>query len=104
MGLMAVGWREMHHVTVIVYDKKDPDERKRLDEVFNLLIDKAAAEGYGEYRTHIRYMDRIAGTYNWNNSSLWRMHETIKDALDPKGIIAPGKSGIWPQRLRDRQS
>ncbi len=102
MGLMAVGWREMHHVTVIVYDKDSPDERKKLDELFNILVDRTAAEGYGEYRTHIRYMDRIAATYNWNNGSLWRMHETIKDALDPKGILAPGKSGIWPKRLRSR--
>lgn len=100
MGLMAVGWRDMHHVTVVVYDKNNPDEIRRMDEVFNLLVDKAAEEGYGEYRTHIRYMDRIAATYNWNNGSLWRMHESIKDALDPNGIIAPGKSGIWPRRYR----
>jgi 4-cresol dehydrogenase (hydroxylating) len=28
------------------------------------------------------------------------MHEAIKEALDPKGILAPGKSGIWPKHLR----
>lgn len=100
MGLLAVGWREMHHVTVIVYDRNDPAERRKLDELFKLLVDEAAAEGYGEYRTHIRYMDRIAGTYSWNNNALLKMHETIKDAIDPNGILAPGKSGIWPKNLR----
>ncbi len=100
MGLLAVGWRDMHHVTVIVYDKNSPDERKKIDELLNTLISEAAAEGYGEYRTHIRYMSRIAKTYNWNDGALWKMHETIKDALDPNGILAPGKSGIWPKRLR----
>lgn len=100
MGLMAAGWRDMHHVTVVVYDKNSPEEIRRMDELFNVLVDTAAAQGYGEYRTHVRYMDRIAKTFNWNNGSLWRMHETIKDALDPKGIIAPGKSGIWPKKYR----
>jgi hypothetical protein len=26
-----------------------------------------------------------------------KLNETIKDALDPKGILAPGKNGIWPK-------
>ena len=101
MGLLAIGFRELHHVTVIVYDKTNPDERQRLDKLFNLLVQEAAAEGYGEYRTHIRYMDAIAGTYKWNDNALMKMHQSIKDALDPKGILAPGKSGIWPKHLRD---
>jgi 4-cresol dehydrogenase (hydroxylating) len=29
-----------------------------------------------------------------------RLSQTIKDALDPKGILAPGKQGIWPARYR----
>jgi 4-cresol dehydrogenase (hydroxylating) len=101
MGLLAIGFRELHHVTVIVFDKTSQDERARLDKLFKLLVQEAAAEGYGEYRTHIQYMDTIAGTYKWNDNALLKMHETIKDALDPKGILAPGKSGIWPKHLRE---
>ena len=41
-----------------------------------------------------------AGTYNWGNNALMRFNETIKDALDPNGILAPGRNGIWPKRLR----
>jgi 4-cresol dehydrogenase (hydroxylating) len=100
MGLMAVGWRELHHVVVIVFDKSSADERARMDELFNILVDRAAADGYGEYHTHIGYMDRIAGTYSWNDNALMKMNQSIKDALDPHGILAPGKSGIWPRRLR----
>jgi 4-cresol dehydrogenase (hydroxylating) len=100
MGLMAVGFRELHHVTVIVYDQTNAQERQKLNELFGLLVREAAAEGYGEYRTHIHYMDTIAGTYNWNDHALLKMHEAIKDALDPNGVLSPGKSGIWPKHLR----
>ena len=38
--------------------------------------------------------------YSFNNRALWRLHETIKDALDPNGILRAGKNGVWPRRLR----
>jgi 4-cresol dehydrogenase (hydroxylating) len=86
---------------VIVYEQTQPQERQKLNELFGLLVREAAAEGYGEYRTHIHYMDTIAGTYSWNDHALLKMHQTIKDALDPNGILSPGKSGIWPKHLRN---
>lgn len=51
------------------------------------LIADAAELGYGEYRTHIAYHDQVANTYNWNNNALMKLNETIKDALDPNGIV-----------------
>jgi 4-cresol dehydrogenase (hydroxylating) flavoprotein subunit len=101
MGLMAVGFRELHHVTVVVYDQSKPEERKKLDDLFGVMVREAAAQGYGEYRTHIHYMDMIASTYGWNDNALMKMNQTIKDALDPNGILSPGKSGIWPKHLRE---
>jgi FAD/FMN-containing dehydrogenase len=29
-----------------------------------------------------------------------RFCETLKDALDPAGILSPGKQGIWPRSMR----
>lgn len=100
MSVFAIGWREMHHVVELVYDRSDADERQRADELFQLLVEEAAAEGYGEYRTHLNYMDQIADTYSWNDNALMKMTNTIKDALDPNGIMAPGKQGIWPKDMR----
>ncbi|KAL6366058.1 hypothetical protein LRP88_00154 [Fusarium phalaenopsidis] len=44
---------------------------------------------------HIVYL--IAGTYNFNNNAQMHLNSAIKEALDPKGILAPGKNGIWPE-------
>ncbi len=49
---------------------------------------------------HLDYMDTVADSYDFNNHALLRLNERVKDALDPHGIIAPGKSGVWPQAYR----
>ena len=61
------------------------------------LIDDCAKHGWGEYRTHLALMDQIAETYNFNDNAQMKLNEQIKNALDPKGILAPGKNGIWPK-------
>ncbi|KAM5369630.1 hypothetical protein ACJZ2D_008889 [Fusarium nematophilum] len=102
IGTFVVGWRELHHIVCLTFDKTKSEERKKAHRCIELLIDDAAAEGYGEYRTHLCFMDQIASVYNWNGQAMLKFNEQIKDALDPNGILAPGKSGVWPARLRNR--
>jgi hypothetical protein len=64
------------------------------------LIQIAAAKGWGEYRTPPAYQDAVVNAYSFNNHSLLRFHESIKDAIDPNGILSPGRYGIWPKHLR----
>ncbi len=45
-------------------------------------------------------MDLIAEQYDAHDSALRRTVERIKDALDPVGILALGKQGIWPATRR----
>ena len=95
-----IGLREMHHICLLLFDTHDPIARLETLDLTRRLIREAAAHGYGEYRTHNALMDDVMDTFNWGDGALLRFHEAIKDALDPGGILAPGKSGIWPRRYR----
>ncbi|KAL4944869.1 hypothetical protein BDV06DRAFT_186309 [Aspergillus oleicola] len=97
LGTFIVGMREMHHIVCIVFDRKNAEQKKKAHWLIKTLIADCAEHGWGEYRTHLALMDQIAETYNWNDNVLMRFNETVKNALDPKGILAPGKNGVWPR-------
>ncbi len=103
LGVFIIGWREMHHVFTLVFDRSDAEHKKKAHDLFTVLVREAAAAGYGEYRTHLEFMDQIAATYNWNDDALMKLNQRLKDALDPNGILAPGKQGIWPAHLRGKK-
>ncbi|OAG08605.1 FAD-linked oxidase-like protein [Paraphaeosphaeria sporulosa] len=102
MPAFCVGLREMHLIVEIVFDAEDAGMKRRAEKCLRDMIDDAAKLGYGEYRTHLALMDQVAGTYNWNDNALMKFNNTLKDALDPNGILAPGRCGIWPRRYRNR--
>jgi 4-cresol dehydrogenase (hydroxylating) len=99
---VIVGPRAIIHACLVLFDTADPEDQRKASEVCHALIKEAAAEGYGEYRTHTSLMDAVAATFNWNDGALARFNNKLKDCLDPNGILAPGKSGIWPKRYRGR--
>jgi 4-cresol dehydrogenase (hydroxylating) len=75
-------------------------QNQRTREAFRELVRVAAEHGWGEYRTAPAFQDDVMAAYSYNNHALLRLHETIKDAVDPNGIVAAGRSGIWPRHLR----
>jgi 4-cresol dehydrogenase (hydroxylating) len=91
----AMSERSLVNVNQLLYDKDDPAMMGRVDAMFRALVADASAHHYGEYRTHIDYMDLVASSYDFNDRALLRLNNRVKAALDPNGVIAPGKSGIW---------
>lgn len=94
-----------HHaiaLALISFDRSSPQQVSDVATLFLQLVDDAAAQGYAPYRSHLAEMDHIASKYDFNDHALMRLTETIKDAVDPAGILSPGKQGIWPAHLRQR--
>lgn len=91
VGEYIVGLRDMHHIVDVLYDKSDEEETKRAYDCFRELIVEFGKKGYAVYRVNVAFMDLVAEQYGPVQREVNR---TLKRALDPKGIFAPGKSGI----------
>jgi (+)-pinoresinol hydroxylase len=82
----------------------DPATNHRYLEGFKKLIEIGGQHGWGEYRTAPVFQKPVIDVYSFNNHALHRLHETIKDAVDPNGIISAGRYNIWPRHLRKGQA
>ena len=80
--------------------RSNPDQNRRVSEALRKLVQVGAEHGWGEYRTPPAFQDDVVKTYSYNNHALLRFQETLKDAVDPNGIISAGRYGIWPKHMR----
>ena len=92
------------NINMLMYDRDNDAQVANIRKLFNALITETAQAGYGEYRTHLGWMDRVNGTFDFNDHVQRRLNEKLKDALDPHGILAPGKQGVWPAVYRSPQA
>ncbi|MBI4266438.1 MAG: FAD-binding oxidoreductase [Acidobacteria bacterium] len=81
--------------------RSDRAQNRRVREAFPRLVRAAAERGWGEYRTPPVFQDLVMDAYSFNNHALRRFSETLKDAVDPNGILSAGRGGIWPRHLRN---
>jgi 4-cresol dehydrogenase (hydroxylating) flavoprotein subunit len=87
-------------VSAMFFLKDNPDHLRATINTAKELLVELGAQGYAEYRAHLDYMDLAQEQLGFGDHAYRRFAETIKDAIDPKGILSPGRHGIWPAKYR----
>ena len=95
--------RNFLYLAILPTSRTDAAINRNTRAIASRLIEVAAENGWGLYRATTAFQDKVMGTYSFNNHALRNFQERIKDAIDPNGIIAPGRGGVWPQRYRSQR-
>ncbi|MBX9608246.1 MAG: FAD-binding oxidoreductase [Gammaproteobacteria bacterium] len=98
LAAFQLGPRDLRHRHLLVFARDDAQAGARVAKLYRALAAAADGRGEGVLRTHLDFMDDIAAQYAWSDQAWLRTCESLKDALDPGGLLAPGKSGLWPGR------
>ncbi|KAJ4178557.1 hypothetical protein NW755_013095 [Fusarium falciforme] len=76
-----------------VFDKTSTKDRESGRKVVKALLTEAEKDGFANYRSRVQYMDAVQNLYGFNGHIYRRFVETLKAAVDPNGILSPGKQG-----------
>ncbi|HEX4025383.1 MAG TPA: FAD-binding oxidoreductase [Steroidobacteraceae bacterium] len=93
------------HSFVLIYGfavTRVPEKDRKTVEGIKMLISECAKHGWGEYRAAPALQETVVNAYSFNNHALLHFNETLKDAIDPNGILSAGRYGIWPKHLRNK--
>ena len=99
-ALIPINARCFVHITLVIFDTKNEQQVRGAYDACKLLV-----QGGGRGRVRrVPGAPRLHGPRRravlFNNHAYRRFTETIKDALDPNGILMPGRHGIWPKSMR----
>ena len=103
-SLPACFWERAFIFILATPVTEDPATNRRYREGFKKLIAVGGQHGWGEYRTAPVFQQAVLDVYSFNDHALTKFHQTLKDAIDPNGILSAGRYAIWPRHLREQQS
>ena len=87
LTLSTITDRALGAVFTICYDRYDPGEAARAEACYGEAFDAVVAAGFPPYRVGLQSMPRLAR----HSSVFWDVAAELKAALDPHGLIAPGR-------------
>jgi 4-cresol dehydrogenase (hydroxylating) flavoprotein subunit len=99
-SLMMISPRSFVNIASLWFDTTDEAACKHAYDSIRWMVREAGKEGYVPYRAHLDVMDVAAEQQSFGDHAMRRFNEAVKDAVDPAGILAPGKQGIWPAAMR----
>ena len=91
MVMNVCGPRFARGLHVITFNREDPDERARADACYRRMSEEVAKRGVFVGRAPLDYHDMH---FAQSMPGFQQACTAIKKALDPKGVIAPGRYGI----------
>ena len=100
VGIMIPSARSAVVIAGIRYDSSDADAVVGAMQLARSIVRELGAMGYVDSRPHLEFMDTAADFYSFNDGARGRLLERVKDALDPNGILSPGRHGVWPAAYR----
>jgi 4-cresol dehydrogenase (hydroxylating) flavoprotein subunit len=71
----------------LLFDRRDPDQVERAQSCYRALFEAGRREGFVPYRMSAHAMHWVTGS----DAPFWSVVRAIKQAIDPNGIIAPGR-------------
>ncbi|TAK56588.1 MAG: FAD-binding oxidoreductase [Gammaproteobacteria bacterium] len=91
-GGFVVHGRHLEMIVSLLFDRTSAEETGRAYDCFQQCLQACTSAGYGLYRVNTAFMQQASEAYGPAQKALNRR---LKRALDPNGIIAPGKSGVY---------
>ena len=85
--LTSLGDRCFDSTVPLLFDRNDDAQTARARACFDALFTAGRSQGVMPYRLGVQVMERITNTH----SPFWDLVRTIKAAVDPAHIIAPGR-------------
>jgi 4-cresol dehydrogenase (hydroxylating) flavoprotein subunit len=87
MTLTAVNQRCFDCTLPLLYDKGNPSEVQKAQECYLELVESCKRHGYVPYRLGLQSMQ----AETMRDDVFWNVAKTLKTALDPQSILAPGR-------------
>jgi len=80
----------------LLFERSDPNAMERAHKCYLALLEAGIIEGFLPYRLGLQGMERMVSP----DSTFWQVASELKFALDPDGIIAPGRYSLTAKPRR----